>query len=98
MSLSNLASIETAYQAIHDDSWLLLWYNTMRTSTSSYNSRVTEQELNGEKNLEAGADGEAIDKSWLVACFPWLSQAAFLWHPGPLVWGGTRTTIWALLR
>lgn len=26
----------------------------------------------------AGADGEAIDKSCLLTCFPWLAQAAFL--------------------
>jgi hypothetical protein len=30
------------------------------------------------RNLEAGADAEAMEWCYLLACFPWLAQSAFL--------------------
>jgi hypothetical protein len=29
---------------------------------------------------EAGADAEAIEGCYLLACFPWLAQLTFLWN------------------
>jgi hypothetical protein len=31
---------------------------------------------------EAGADAETMEGCYLLACFPWLAQRAFLWNPG----------------
>jgi hypothetical protein len=38
---------------------------------------------------EAGAEAEAMKGSYLLACFPWLAQLAFLQNPGmaPLTMG-----------
>ena len=36
------------------------------------------QELTQGRNLEAGADAEAMEGCFLLACFPWLAQLAFL--------------------
>jgi len=33
--------------------------------------------------MEAGADAEAMEGCCLLACFPWLTQPAFLQNPGP---------------
>ena len=35
------------------------------------------QELKQGRNLEAGADAEAIEECCLLACFPWLAQPVF---------------------
>jgi hypothetical protein len=35
------------------------------------------------RNLEAGADAEAIVGCCLLACFPWLAQPDFLQNPRP---------------
>jgi len=35
------------------------------------------------RNLEAGADKEAMEGCCLLTCFPWLAQAFFLENPGP---------------
>ena len=32
---------------------------------------------------EAGAEAEAMEKCGSLACFPWLTQSAFLENPGP---------------
>jgi hypothetical protein len=40
--------------------------------------RKSEQELTQDRNLEAGADAEAMEGCCLLACFPWLAQLAFL--------------------
>jgi hypothetical protein len=36
------------------------------------------QELKQSRNLEAGADVEAIEEYCLLACFPWLAESGFL--------------------
>jgi hypothetical protein len=36
------------------------------------------QGLTQSKNLEAGADAEAMEGCYLLECFPWLAQLAFL--------------------
>ena len=36
------------------------------------------QELKQGRNLEAGADAEAMEGCCLLACFPWLAQLAFI--------------------
>ena len=43
-----------------------------------YHQRKSGQELTQGKNLEAGADAEAIEGCCLLACFPCLAQPAFL--------------------
>jgi hypothetical protein len=40
--------------------------------------RKSGQELTLGRNLEAGADAEAMEGCCLLACFPWLAQPAFL--------------------
>jgi hypothetical protein len=39
---------------------------------------VVHQWRKQDRNLEAGADAEAVEGSCLLACFPWLAQFAFL--------------------
>jgi hypothetical protein len=45
------------------------------------------QELTQSRNLEAGADAEAMEGCCLLACFPRLAQLAFLQNPGLLAQG-----------
>jgi hypothetical protein len=40
--------------------------------------RKSGQKLTQGRSMEAGADGEAMKESYLLACFPWLAQLAFL--------------------
>jgi hypothetical protein len=40
--------------------------------------RKSGQELKQGSNLEAGADAEAMEGCYLLACSPWLAQPAFL--------------------
>lgn len=39
------------------------------------------------RNLEAGAEAEAIEECCLLACSSWLAQLSFLQNPGPLAQG-----------
>ena len=48
-----------------------------------HNQGKSGQELKQGRNLEAGADAEAMDGCCLLACSPWFAQSAFLYHPGP---------------
>jgi hypothetical protein len=41
-----------------------------------HHQRKTGQKLNQDRNLEAGADAEAIE-CCLMACFPWFTQLSF---------------------
>jgi len=41
-----------------------------------HHRRKSGQELTQDRNLEAGADAEAVEEGCLLACFPWLSQPA----------------------
>jgi hypothetical protein len=43
------------------------------------------KELTQGRNLEAGADAEAMEVCYLLDCFPWLAQLAFLYNLGPPV-------------
>jgi hypothetical protein len=40
--------------------------------------RKSGQELTQGRNLEAGADADALEECCLLACFPWFIQPAFL--------------------
>jgi hypothetical protein len=40
--------------------------------------RKSGQALKQARNLEAGADAEAIEGCCLLACSPWLAQSAFI--------------------
>ena len=40
--------------------------------------KKSAQELMQGRDLEAGADAEAMEGCFLLACFPWLAQLAFL--------------------
>ena len=46
--------------------------------TLLYHQRKSAQELTQGRNLEAGVDAEAMEESYLLACFPSLAQLAFL--------------------
>jgi hypothetical protein len=48
------------------------------------------QELKQARNLETGADVDAMEEGCLLACCPWLTQPAFLQTPGPPAWGWHR--------
>jgi hypothetical protein len=39
------------------------------------------------RNLEAGADAEAMEGCCLLACSSWFSQSAFIQNPGPSAQG-----------
>jgi len=41
------------------------------------------KEFTQSRNLEAGADAEAMEGSCLLACSSWLALPAFLYNPGP---------------
>ena len=43
-----------------------------------HRQRNSGQELTQGRNLEAGADAEAMEGCCLLACFPWFAQLAFL--------------------
>ena len=43
-----------------------------------HHQRKSGQELTLGRNLEAGADAEAMEGCYLLACFPWLAQPALL--------------------
>jgi len=45
---------------------------------SVHHQRKLGQELKWGKNLEAGADAEAMEECCLLACFSWFIQSAFL--------------------
>jgi hypothetical protein len=49
---------------------------------SAYTSTLlfitTEVRTGTQAGQEAGADAEAMDGCYLLACFPWLAQLAFL--------------------
>jgi hypothetical protein len=47
-------------------------------STLVQHQRKSGQGLTQGRNLEAGADAEAMEGCYLLACFPWLAQLAFL--------------------
>jgi hypothetical protein len=49
--------------------------------------RKSEQEPKLERDLEEGADTEAMEKCCLLACSTWLDQPAFLQNPGPTALG-----------
>jgi hypothetical protein len=67
--------------------WLTL------TSTSLFiTERKLGQELRQGRNLEAGADAEAMERCYSLACSPWLSQPVFLQIQGMAL----RTMAWAL--
>ena len=44
----------------------------------SLSLKKSGQELKQRRNLEAGADTEAMEGCCLLACSPWLAQPAFL--------------------
>jgi hypothetical protein len=43
-----------------------------------HHQRKTGQDLTQGRNLEAGADAEAMEGCYLLVCFPWLAQPALL--------------------
>jgi hypothetical protein len=43
-----------------------------------HHQRKSGQELTQGRNLEVGVDAEAMEGCYLLACFPWLAQLAFL--------------------
>jgi hypothetical protein len=43
-----------------------------------HHQRKSGQELTQGRNLEAGADAEAMEGCYLLACFSWFAQLAFL--------------------
>jgi hypothetical protein len=45
---------------------------------ADYHRKESGLELTWVRNLEAGADAEAMEECCLLACFPWLAQLAFL--------------------
>jgi hypothetical protein len=52
-------------------------------SAYTFHSALHQQKKSGQKftqgrNLEAGADANAMEKFCLLACFPWLAELAFL--------------------
>ena len=49
--------------------------------TAVDHQRKSGLELTQGKNLEAGANAEAMEECCLVACFPWLAQLALLQNP-----------------
>lgn len=56
------------------------------TATTHHRAKL-RQGLNQARNLEAGADANAMEEDYLIACSLWLCQPAFLEHPGPPVQG-----------
>jgi hypothetical protein len=48
-----------------------------------HHQRKSGQKLTQGRNLEAGADAEAMKVCCLLDCFPWLAQPAFLQNPEP---------------
>jgi hypothetical protein len=59
-----------------------------------HHQRKSRQELTWGRNLEAGADAEAMEGCCLLDCFPWLAQHAFLRNP-ELPAQGWHHTQWA---
>jgi hypothetical protein len=53
-------------------------YSAYTFHTAVHHQRKSGQELTQGRNLEAGADVEAMEGFFLLACFPWLAQLAFL--------------------
>jgi hypothetical protein len=43
-----------------------------------HHQRKSGLELTQGRNLEAEADAEALGEHYLLACFPWIAQLAFL--------------------
>ena len=56
-----------------------------------------QQELKLDRNLEAGADTEAMEECCLLACSPWLAQPVFFIAPRTTSTEVTSSTMgWAL--
>jgi hypothetical protein len=53
------------------------------TSTALFFIIESGQELKQGRNLEAGADSEAMEGCNLLVCTSWLARPAFLLNPGP---------------
>ena len=49
--------------------------------TLPYCSSPQEVRTGNQAGQEAGADAEAMEGCYLLACFPWLAQLAFLKNP-----------------
>ena len=48
-----------------------------------HHQKKSGRELTQGRDLEAGADAEAMEGCCLLTCFPWLAQLVFLRNPGP---------------
>ena len=55
-------------------------YSDQEANFAVHHQRNSGQELTQGRNLEAGANAEAIEGCCLLACFPWLVQLAFLYR------------------
>ena len=58
-------------------------YFYLQFSISVLHGKRSGQELKQGRNLEEGADAEAMEGRCSLARFPWLAQLAFLYNPGP---------------
>ena len=63
----------------HDQKYL--WRKGFLSVYTSRQQYITEESQG--RNLEAGADAEAMEEHCLLACSSWLAQPVFLYHPGP---------------
>ena len=61
-----------------NESWVgkVLFY--VHFSVIVHHSRKSEQELKQGRFTDTGSYEEAMEESCLLACFPWLTQPAFL--------------------
>jgi hypothetical protein len=61
-----------------DTSWGGKGLCSLHFHIAIHHQRKSGQELTQGRDLEAGADAEAVEGCCLLACFPWLAQLAFL--------------------
>ena len=75
-----LVRVSIAMRKHHDQkaSWGGKGLLGLHFSIAVHHQRKPEQELKQGRNLEAGADAEAMEKPCLLARSPWFAQPAFL--------------------
>jgi hypothetical protein len=80
---SVLVRVSIPAQNIKD--WEAIWGGkglfSLHFHIAVYHQRKSGQEVTLGRNLEAGADAEAVEECCLLACFPCLAQLAFLQTP-----------------
>jgi hypothetical protein len=78
--LGGLVKVFVAVKKYHDQkaSWGGKCLFSLHFHIGVHHQRKSGQALKQGRNLEAGADAEAMEECCLLTCFPWLVQLAFL--------------------